>query len=620
MTLLSLTNDIPSIPYSKLSLDRPTERVSVAAFGALYRFVIVNATLWWWEKKGYTVPQVFTRVAKRHHEKVAFYYEKQKWTFAQIDELSNQVGHYFKSQGFKRNDSVALFVEGRPEYVCLWLGLAKIGVVAALINTNLRKNPLIHSITVANSKAIIFSDELAEGVEEVLDSLEGILMYQFSDANPPKLLPKAVNLSSAISRTQASSLSEDIGIAVPKDKLVYIFTSGTTGMPKAAVITNLRFMFMVVGVHWMLDVEFDDIIYDPLPLYHTAGGMIGVGQVLLHGSSVVIRKKFSASNFWTDCIAYKCTIAQYIGEICRYVLSTPEKPEDKQHKVRLIFGNGLRPQIWDKFVERFQVPRVGEFYGATEGISNLVNIDSTVGAVGFVPRYASFAYPVVLVKVDEATEEPIRDANGYCIKCQPDEIGMFLGKINPNKAICSFTGYADKSASEKKILHDVFKKGDQYFNSGDVLVMDELGYFFFKDRTGDTFRWRGENVATSEVEAIISNIVGLKDAVVYGVEIPNIEGKAGMAAIVDEEGTLNISSLADGLRKQLPPYARPLFLRVLATLPITGTYKLKKRELQLDGYDPVTIKDKLYYMDSRGQYVPLTKQAYEDILSNKIRL
>nr|CAD7433866.1 unnamed protein product [Timema monikensis] len=235
---------------------------------------------------------------------------EENYTFqlcSQIDELSNQVGHYFKCQGFKRSDTVALFVEGRPEYVCLWLGLAKIGVVAALINTNLRKNPLIHSITVANSKAIIFSDELSEGVEEVLDSLGGIPLYQFSDANPGKLLPKAVNLSAAISSTPASSLLEDIVIAVPKDKLLYIFTSGTTGMPKAAVITNLRFMFMGVGVHWMLDIGFDDIIYNSLPLYHTAGGMIGVGQVLLHGCSVVIRKKFSASNFWTDCIAYNCT-------------------------------------------------------------------------------------------------------------------------------------------------------------------------------------------------------------------------------------------------------------------------------------------------------------------------
>ncbi|EFN85193.1 Long-chain fatty acid transport protein 1 [Harpegnathos saltator] len=268
-----------------------------------------------------------------------------------------------------------------------------------------------------------------------------------------------------------------------------------------------------------------------------------------------------------------------------------------------MFGNGLRPQIWETFVKRFGVKQIGEFYGATEGNSNLVlsfshgrlmeefvqlavNIDNTVGAVGFVPRYASVLYPVGLLRIDDETGEPLRGSDGFCIPCKPGEPGVFVGKINPKKAINDFSGYADKKASEQKIIHNVFKKGDRVFNSGDILIMDEYGYFYFKDRTGDTFRqWRGENVATSEVEAIVSNVIGLKDAAVYGVEVPGNEGKAGMAAIYDPNNSLDLKELVEGLKKSLPTYARPLFIRVLSELSMTGTFKLKKRDLQQDAFD-----------------------------------
>ncbi|XP_063238104.1 long-chain fatty acid transport protein 1-like [Bacillus rossius redtenbacheri] len=583
---------------------------------ALCGFAKLNARLWWYEKRRYTVPQMFRNTLKRHPGKVAFWYEKKPWTFAEVDVMSNRVGHYFKSQGLSQGDTVALLMENRPEFVCVWLGLAKVGVVTALINTNLRQGPLVHCVTAAGCRAVIVSDEMAPGLQEVLGQLGGMKVYHLAEGRTG--VPGAADLAEGLARAPVSPPA-DRG-ASSKDKLVYIYTSGTTGLPKAAVITHLRYMFMVTGVSTMLDVSEEDVLYTSLPLYHTAGGMIGTGQVLLTGATMVVRKKFSASNFWSDCVEHNCTVAQYIGEICRYLLSAPERPEEKRHRIRLMFGNGLRPQIWRRFVDRFRVPRIGEFYGATEGISNIVNIDNTVGAVGFVPRYATFAYPVCLVKVDDATHEPIRDKDGFCMQCGPGETGMFIGKINPNKPIASFSGYADKKASEKKILRDVFKKGDQYFNSGDVLVMDEFGYFYFKDRTGDTFRWRGENVATSEVEAVISNVVGLKDAVVYGVEIPNVEGKAGMAAILDEESSLDLGQLAAGVRQQLPTYARPLFVRVLSHLPLTGTYKLIKRDLQLEGFDITAIKDKLYYMDAKGQYSPLTRDVYEDILSNKLRL
>jgi solute carrier family 27 (fatty acid transporter), member 1/4 len=247
--------------------------------------------------------------------------------------------------------------------------------------------------------------------------------------------------------------------------------------------------------------------------------MLGVGLVLQFGVTMALRKKFSASNFWTDCIKYKCTAAQYIGELCRFLLLTPSKPDETMHNVKFMFGNGLRPQIWTQFASRFNIAQIGEVYGATESNANLANFNNKVGAVGFVPPVATFLYPVNLVRCDEDTGEPLRDSNGHCMRCEPGEPGVFIGKINPMHAARSFTGYADKSASEKKVLRNVFKEGDMYFNSSDILVMDIFGYYYFKDRTGDTFRWRGENVASTEVEGIVMKIAGLSDCVVYGVDV-----------------------------------------------------------------------------------------------------
>ncbi|XP_034257009.1 long-chain fatty acid transport protein 4-like [Thrips palmi] len=597
---------------------------------ALVRFVRMHLTMWLWEKRGLpTIPLIFSSVAQKNHKKAAFLFEGQSWTFKEVDELSNRLGNFMKSQGIRKGDTVALLMESRPDYVCLWMGLAKLGATSALINYNLRLDPLVHSITVANAKAVIVGTELAPALQEVRSKLNNIPIFQYADApknapakpeEPSKLLPGAVDLRVKIWDTPATSLKEDMAKIKNTDHLFYIYTSGTTGLPKAAIINHIRFQFMAVAVHTMLNFRDDDIVYDPLPLYHTAGGMLGIGQAVLFANTIAIRRKFSASNFWKDCCQYKCTVAQYIGEMCRYLLTVPSQPAEKEHKVRIVVGNGLRPAIWTQFCERFNIAEVGEFYGATESNSNIINIDSTVGAVGFVPRYAGAVYPVSLVRADDDTGEPIRGPDGLCQVCQPGQTGVFVGKINPKKAHSAFSGYADKKASEKKVIKDVFVKGDSAFNSGDILVMDEFGYFYFKDRTGDTFRWRGENVATSEVEAVISNVAGMSDAVVYGVEIPNVEGRAGMAAIVDSENKLDLDALAEGMRKSLPVYARPLFLRAMKSLPMTGTYKLQKKDLLSDAYDPAKIKDALYFFDgTANKFVPLTASLYQDIITNKIR-
>ncbi|XP_046386669.1 long-chain fatty acid transport protein 1 [Ischnura elegans] len=598
---------------------------------AAYRFLRINLQLRDWNKRNMSVTRLFTEeVSPKRMAKVAYHFEGRSWTYSQVEAYSNRVGNYFmslkKADGtplLQREDSVGLVMENCPEYVCIWLGLAKVGFVTALINSNLRREPLSHSIQAANCKVLICGASLSAAVAEVYESIDGIPLFQLgkSDGESPECLSRhgVIFLGDVLPQASSELPIELIRKTGPRDKLMYIYTSGTTGLPKAAVITNLRFMFMTVSIHLMLGIKDDDVVYDPLPLYHTAGGIIGAGQAIICGNTVALRKKFSASNFWKDCVTYKCTVAQYIGEICRYLLSVPEMPEERDHKVRVMFGNGLRPQIWKTFVERFRIKQIGELYGATEGNSNIINIDGTIGAVGFVPRYAGKVYPMALIRVDEETGEPLRGKDGLCIRCEPGEPGISVAKINNKNAISSFHGYADKKASEKKVIHDVFTKGDSAFNSGDILVMDEFGYFYFKDRTGDTFRWKGENVATSEVEAVISNIVGLKDATVYGVEVPETEGRAGMAAIVDEDGSLDLVKLSEGMKKSLPGYARPLFLRVLKELPMTGTYKLKKKDLQSDGFSPKLIKDKLY-ISVKEKFVPLTEEIYADVLNGKVKL
>ncbi|XP_063387813.1 long-chain fatty acid transport protein 1 isoform X3 [Cydia fagiglandana] len=546
-------------------------------------------------------------------------------TFRQGEEFSNRIAWYFKRQGFKSGEVIALFMETQPEYVFIWLGLAKLQVTTALVNTNLRGAQLTHCLKIAGCKALVFGDELADGVKEIRSEIHDIPLFQFNSPDrplekPATILQDAAPLASELTEMSAAPFTE-AGTASPRDTLMYIYTSGTTGFPKAAVITNIRYLLIPLGVHTSARLSSSDVVYDPLPLHHTAGGVLGAGQALVLGSTVVLRKKFSASNYWKDVAKHGCTAAQYIGEICRYLLAVPPSPSDRAHRVRVIMGNGLRPQIWQEFVERFGVERVMEFYGATEGNSNLINLDSKVGAIGFLSRLVSSIYPLTLVKCDEITGEILRNSDGRCISCGPHEPGLLLGKIDAKKAILTFAGYADKTASDKKMVRNVKKEGDCYFNTGDILVMDHFGYFYFKDRTGDTFRWRGENVSTAEVEGVISTLVGLKDAIVYGVSIPNVEGKAGMAAIADPEKKLDIPYLTKGLQSSLPAYARPLFLRVLPEPPLTSTFKLRKKDLIEQAYTLDLHEDPMYFLDQKtGEYVPLTRKLYDDIVKGVVRL
>uniref|UniRef100_A0A3P9IQB2 Very long-chain fatty acid transport protein n=1 Tax=Oryzias latipes TaxID=8090 RepID=A0A3P9IQB2_ORYLA len=516
-----------------------------------------------------TVPKIFAETVQRHGDKTALIFEGtgERWTFRQLDEYSNRVANLLLERGFREGDVVALFMENRAQYVGLWLGMAKVGIEAALINFNLRLEALVHCITISNAKAVVFGSELTD------------------------------------------------------DRLFYIYTSGTTGMPKAAIVIHSRYYRMAALVYYGFRMTSEDVVYDCLPLYHSAGNIVGVGQCVIHGMTVVIRKKFSASRFWDDCVKYNCTIVQYIGEICRYLLNQPVRDAERQHRVRMALGNGLRQSIWEEFMNRFNIPQIAEFYGATECNCSLGNFGNKIGACGFNSQILPFIYPIRLVRVDEETMELIRGPDGVCIPCKPGEPGQLVGRIIQNDPLRRFDGYVNESATSKKIAHSVFKKGDSAYLSGDVLIMDKYGHMYFKDRTGDTFRWKGENVSTTEVEGTLSRLLDMKDVVVYGVEIPGAEGKAGMAAIADPSHSSDLEKFVRDMEKVLPPYARPVFLRFLPEVNKTGTFKFQKTELRREGFDPTAVTDKLCFLDSsRGRYVQLDEELYHSILSGKHKL
>jgi len=404
-----------------------------------------------------------------------------------------------------------------------------------------------------------------------------------------------------------------------RDRAFYIYTSGTTGLPKAANFSHMRMLFMMSGFVGALSPRDDDRIYDPLPLYHATGGVCAVGLAFMVGGAVVIRRKFSASDFWNDIRRYDATMFAYIGELCRWLLNASPAPHEQSHHIRAITGNGLRPEIWKTFQERFAIPRIVEFYGATEGNVSMLNYDGTVGAVGRVPDYIEALLPTRVVRFDVEKEMPVRGADGLCIECAADEVGEAVGGIS-ERAGRNFEGYSKGAETEKKILRDVFKKGDAWFRTGDLMRRDAHGYFYFIDRIGDTFRWKGENVATSEVAQALSAIAGIQEVNVYGVAVPGMDGRAGMAALV-VDGALDIAGLAKRLEGRLPPYARPVFLRLQPQIDVTGTFKQRKVELVRDGFNPSAIPNPIFWLNpASGQYEMLTPERYTDIVEDRVKI
>jgi len=372
----------------------------------------------------------------------------------------------------------------------------------------------------------------------------------------------------------------------------------------------------------VMDTKPTDRMYDCLPMYHTVGGLVATGSVLLNGGSVVIREKFSAREFWDDVVRYECTLFQYIGELCRYLVHSPPNPNEQKHGLRMACGNGLRPDLWEEFKTRFHIPHILEFYGATEGNVNIFNFEGKQGAVGRVPWFVAHRFPIAVVRFDVERQEPVRNAQGFCERCEPNEPGEVIGRIvnDPSKPGNRFEGYAASGQNDNKILRGVFAKDDAWFRTGDLMRKDENGYFYFVDRVGDTFRWKGENVSTSEVAEAINTFSGIADANVYGVTVVGRDGRAGMAAIVCE-GQCNLAALHTHLRANLPEYARPLFLRIQPKIEVTGTFKQKKVDLVRQGFNPAATADPIYFNDPVADaFVRLDAALYRRIESGEVRL
>ncbi|MEO1641691.1 MAG: long-chain-acyl-CoA synthetase [Pseudomonadota bacterium] len=562
------------------------------------------------------VPDDFEDVVDKYPNNVAWRFEGAVTTYAEMDAHANRVAHWALSQGLKAGDTVALFMENRPEYVSIWYGLSKVGIVVGLINHNLTDKALAHCVNIADAKALITGADVDENIRSAEGLLEGNIPVWTLGGSEGQDLTPALD-SAPYTRPDKEHRDHLRG----KDLALYVYTSGTTGLPKAAKLTHARTQGMMRSFIAPCQITARDRVYITLPLYHGTGGICGVGQALMTGASIVLRKKFSASQFWDDASEQDVTAIVYIGELCRYLINTPEHPKERDHKIRTGFGNGLRPDIWQDFMDRFSIPHLAEFYGSTEGNVSFVNIDGKVGAVGRIPSYlekSTYGH-IAFVKFDVVEEEPVRGEDGFCIRTDPNEPGEAIGKVG-EETRTRFEGYNDEAATKKKILRNVFEEGDMWFRTGDLMKKDETGYVYFVDRIGDTFRWKGENVSTNEVAECVSKAPGISTANVYGVSVPGTDGRAGMAAITTD-GEVDFDGLYTWLDERLPKYAIPLFIRVQKEAETTGTFKYRKVELVKEGFDPDEVGgEPLWYFEpEQGKYVPLTGDAYDTLKSGAVK-
>lgn len=567
-----------------------------------------------------TVADIIEEMVDKHGNRPAIVFEDQTWTFKQLDEEANRIAHFLKDQGLQRDDVIALNMENRPEFIATWFGAAKLGVTTALINTNLGGAQLAHCLNVSNAKLIVLGAELYERFDSCRDTLtlnadlyvqggavEGENSFEGALANQPT------------TRLPANTRK---GMTIGGHDHFYIYTSGTTGLPKAAHFSGLRFMTTAIGVSSALKLGPGDRHYVCLPLYHSAGGAMAAGGTLSSGATMVLARKFSATNFFKDAVKHNVTSIHYIGELLRYLLNSPVQPEEKQHNIKYAMGNGLRPEIWDEVEKRFNLTHIVEFYGATEGNVVLINLEGKPGTIGRMPGYLRKVAGTTCVRFDVETDDVVRGPDGFCVECKPGEPGEAIGRIasDPNSTAGRYEGYSDEAASSKKILRDVFEKGDAYFRSGDLLKFDDDGYWYFVDRIGDTFRWKGENVATSEVAEVMAVMEGVQEVNVYGVQVPGADGRAGMASIVTGDG-FDLEKLYAQTEKDLASYARPLFVRLQGEIEITGTFKHRKVELAKEGFDPAQVDEPLYMRDPQaGAYVPLDAALHAKILAGDVRL
>ena len=554
-------------------------------------------------------------IAQTRGDAPALIAERGTLTYRALFERSRRYARWALEQEIAKGQTVCLMMPNRPDYMAVWLGITAVGGVVSLVNTQLRGPSLAHCIDIVTPAHAIVAAECVEQFRSAqLNTKPKIWSYRGSDYLP---IDRELERFSPSPLTDAERRATSIA-----DRALTIYTSGTTGLPKAANVSHRRIMQWSLWFAGLMNTRPDDRMYNCLPMYHSVGGVVATGALLVRGGSVAIREKFSASQFWNDIADWNCTLFQYIGELCRYLVNAPEHPREREHRLRLACGNGLRADTWEKFQSRFAIAKILEFYAATEGNVSLYNVEGKIGAIGRVPPFLSHRFPLALVKFDVPSGAPARDAEGRTIRCATNEIGEAIGRIGHGSADAGgeFEGYAGAADTERKILRDLFEAGDAWFRTGDLMRRDEHGFYFFVDRIGDTFRWKGENVATSEVAAALTEFPGIGEATVYGVAVPGTEGAAGMAALVIDR-TLDFAELRRHLTKRLPGYARPLFLRLSANIAATSTFKHNKGELAREGFDVAVVRDEIYFDDpERRAYVEFDAALYERIVAGKIRL
>jgi fatty-acyl-CoA synthase len=559
--------------------------------------------------------------AARQPDRPALISDAETFSYQALTERANRYARWALSMGIKAGDTVCLFMPGRPDYIAAWLGITKIGGVAALINTKLVGTSLSHCINVAAADHVILAQELTAVFETAVPLLTRAPKIWLHGGNSGAENDAAF-IDVALDRLDGSPLTPaERGAVSINDRALLIYTSGTTGLPKAASISHRRILNWGGWFAGLTGASPEDRLFDCLPLFHSVGGIVAPCSMLSAGASVVLSEKFSVGNFWHDIVRWDCTLFQYIGELCRYLLKAPASEFESRHRLRLACGNGLRGDIWEAFQTRFAIPQILEFYAATEGNFSLYNVEGKPGAIGRIPPLLAHRFPAAIVRVDPELGVPIRTPDGLCVPCARGEVGEAIGRIGlADGGGGRFEGYTNAAETEKKILRDVLVKGDAWFRTGDLMMLDEAGFFHFVDRVGDTFRWKGENVATSEVNEAVVDCPGVIDATTYGVEVRGADGRAGMAAVVVDD-RFDLREFGDHLARRLPAYACPVFVRICKTLDNTETFKQKKQGLIGEGFDPKRVKDQIFFKDpGSGAYRPIDAASHARILEGLIRL
>ncbi len=547
------------------------------------------------------------RHAARTPQHIALVFDGKQWSYAAFNAWANRIAASLAAAGVKRGDSVAILMENRAETLACIAATLKLGASAGMLNHQQRGEVLAHSLRLIAPRALIIGAECSEAINSA-NFTDAAVHFWEGDKAAPK---DHINLRKD-SATRSDDNPQVTSELTAGEVCFYVFTSGTTGLPKASRMTHYRWLRGMAGLSQMaMRLKPEDIFYCCLPLYHNNALTVSWGAALGSGCTLVLSRKFSVSKFWNEIRGSRATAFCYIGELCRYLLNCPETGLDRVHSVRIMVGNGLRPELWDGFQQRFGIDNVSEFYGASEGNVAFINAFGMQRTAGFCPL--SFA----IVEFDAEHETAQHGSKGYLQKVAKGGTGLLIAEISDR---APFDGYTDQKSSESKVLRNVFKKGDAWFNTGDLVRDQGYRHIQFVDRVGDTFRWKGENVATTEVESALNGFHGVEQAVVYGVTVPGADGRAGMAAVT-LKGKLDGAALAQHLTTALPAYAVPLFLRLKPEQEVTGTFKFKKMDLKREGFDPEQISEPLYVLLDRSKgYELLTAALFKNIGSSALRL